>query len=132
MNAMIRVAHELENVADNCFNLMILSQRRHDGKIEFDSDALSGLQPYTATVQEFIAFIKNHLGEHLPSDELERAFAMEREVNASRNVLRDAAQARMQGGANVQAELLFVDVVRQIEHIGDHSLNIAQALRQVR
>ena len=132
VGVMIRVAHELENVGDNCFNLMMLTQKRYDGGLKFDEEALAGLAPYLEVVQDFLAFNKKHLNERLSKDELEHAFDMEDQINDLRNKLKEAAQARLQRGGDVKAELLFIDIVRQIEHMGDHSLNVAQALRQVR
>ncbi|MCK4514870.1 MAG: Na/Pi cotransporter family protein, partial [Spirochaetaceae bacterium] len=132
VTAMIRIAHELENIGDACFNLMVLVQRRYDSEIEFDDAASNDLDPYSVKVAEFIVFIKEHLNEHLSRAELETAYLYEDYVNRYRNRLRDEAQERLQSGSDVKSELLFIEVVRQIEQIGDHALNVAQALRQIR
>ncbi|MBU8914042.1 MAG: Na/Pi cotransporter family protein [Spirochaetales bacterium] len=132
VSAMIRIAHELENIGDACFNLMVLARRRYDSKIDFDPSALEDLNPYSVKVAEFIEFIRKHLNEHLSRAELETAYLYEDDVNRFRTRLKDEAQDRLQTGADVKSELLFIEMVRQIEHMGDHALNVAQALRQIR
>ena len=132
VNAMLRVAHELENIGDACFNLIVLAERRYEGSIELPAVSLEELAPYAKTVSDFITFIKEHLNEHLSRDELETAYLYEDKVNESRNLLKESAQERLQKGSDVKAELLYIDVVRHIEQVGDHSLNVAQALRQIR
>ena len=132
VNVMIRIAHELENVGDAVYNLMILAERRYEGKLVFSEAALLDLEPYITVVSEFIDFITEHLNQHLSEDELETAFRLETSVNEFRNRLKDQAQERLSSGSEVKSELLYIEIVRQIEQIGDHALNVAQALRQMR
>lgn len=83
-------------------------------------------------VREYIDFISIHLNRHITDAELQRAYTLESEVNRFRNTLRKSARHRIKEGRNVRAELLYIDIVRHVEKIGDHLLNIAQALRQMR
>ncbi|MCK4653318.1 MAG: Na/Pi cotransporter family protein, partial [Candidatus Cloacimonetes bacterium] len=69
--------------------------------------------------------------EHLEKKLLELAYKLERKINNLRDNLKKAAQKRLQVGADVKSELLYLDLLKHFEHIGDNSLNIAQALRQV-
>jgi phosphate:Na+ symporter len=62
---------------------------------------------------------------------LEKALNLERTIDASRNSLKKAVQKRLQEGSDVKQELLLLDIVRHIEHIGDYSLNVAEAMRAV-
>ena len=93
---------------------------------------MEDLNPYSVKVAEFIEFIRKHLNEHLSRAELETAYLYEDAVNSFRTRLKDEAQDRLRLGADVKSELLFIEMVRQIEHMGDHALNVAQALRQIR
>lgn len=132
VTAMMRIAHELENIGDSCFNLMVLAQRRYDKKISLNEQALAELTPYIDTVEQFVTFTKEHLNEHLSKVELETAYLYEDKINDYRDRLKFDAQSRLKDGSDVKSELLYIDIVRHIEQIGDHSLNVAQALRQIR
>jgi phosphate:Na+ symporter len=63
---------------------------------------------------------------------MEQAFELENSIDLFRNSLKKAARERINKGSNVRAELLLIDMLSHIEHIGDFSLNISQALRQMR
>lgn len=132
ITAMIRIVNELESVGDSILNLVILTQRRYEKQIDFDPEAVESFSPYCEAVKEFLSFIRSHLILHLSESDMDKAFQLEQRINAFRNSLKKATQQRIQRGANVKGELLFFDMVRQMEKVGDYSFNIAQALTQVR
>ena len=49
-----------------------------------------------------------------------------------RDKLKKDARFRLQDGSDVKAELMFLDILKHFEHIGDNSLNIAKAMRNIR
>jgi phosphate:Na+ symporter len=132
VTAMLRITNELESIGDACYNLMILAQRRYDKKYVLHEKALEEIETYSKHVKEFICFYKEHLNQHLSTYNLKRAFELETTIDNMRNKLKKNAQRRLQNGANVKSELLFIDLVRHFERIGDYSLNISQALRLIR
>ena len=130
VNAMMRIVHELESIGDSCYKLILLCQRKYAKNLELHPKAKEEIKNYSELIYEFIHFNKSRLKEHLQKQELDIAYELENQINTSRNNLRKAARIRLQQGANVQSELLYLDVLKNFEHIGDYSLNIAQALRQ--
>lgn len=131
VNSMIRIVHELERIADDCYTLILLCQRRYHKKITFHEKAVEDIEPYATLVQEFVRFNKAHLNEYLSEDELTRAYTMETQIDEYRKKLKKAAQTRLQEGSEVKGELLYIDMLSHIERIGDYCLNISQALRYI-
>jgi len=70
---------------------------------------------------------------HKPISERDFSLAheMEKKINAFRNSLKKNARKRMQSGANVRMEILYIDILQQLEHIGDFLLNIAQEQKEI-
>ncbi|NQV17980.1 MAG: Na/Pi cotransporter family protein [Armatimonadetes bacterium] len=130
VNAMMRIVHELESIGDSCYKLILLCQRKYNKNLELHPKAKEEIKNYSELIYEFIHFNKSRLKEHLQKQELDIAYELENQINISRNNLRKAVRIRIQQGANVQSELLYLDVLKNFEHIGDYSLNISQALRQ--
>ena len=129
--SMMRITNELESIGDSCFNLIILCERRYKQHILFDENAMEKITPYVALVTRFINFIKSHLNEHIDSQNMAVAVKIENEINKMRNILKQSASKRLQGGSDVRSELLFIDVVRHVEQIGDHLMNISESLEKI-
>ncbi len=126
--AMLRVVDELESVADSCYNLALLGQRRARKRLEVDPQALPELRAYLELVSRFLVFIREHLDEQVSREEYHAARDLETQVDDGRNRLKKAARDRIQSGGNVHTELLVIDMIAHLEHIGDFALNIAQSL----
>jgi phosphate:Na+ symporter len=127
--SLIRVVGELERIGDNCYNLIVLAGRRHDKKIKIRNKALEEFHPYAQLVWEFLQFVAEQMDKNDSEQTLARAFDMEGRINAYRDDLKKQATRRMSKRGHVKAELLYIDILRHVEQIGDHALNIAQAMR---
>lgn len=127
---MIRIISELESIGDSCFSLIMLSQKKYTKKIPLHDNAIEEIMSYSKLVDEFIQFIKNHINEHLSQKNFDRAHELEDKIDNYRNKLRKEARNQISEGADVRGELLYIDIVRHIERMGDYCLNIAQTLRK--
>ncbi|MDR1893793.1 MAG: Na/Pi cotransporter family protein [Spirochaetales bacterium] len=128
---MMRIVNELESIGDSIYNLVIQCQRRIDQKIELDSQAINEVNPYMEKVRSFISFIRAHLNRPLSDSELSEARSLEWEIDKTRNTLHKSARARLRENGNVKSELMIINMVQHLEHIGDYSINVAEALRKM-
>jgi len=131
VNAIMRIINELENVGDSCFKLIILIQRKYDKKLKLHEKAREEITNFSNLVIEFMTFYNARLNEHLVDQDLDLAYRMEQKINHSRDDLKKAAQRRLQAGSDVRSELLYIDLLKNFEHIGDNALNISQALNNM-
>jgi phosphate:Na+ symporter len=79
-------------------------------------------------VEDFLLFVRQHLGHPITSEQIQFAEELENTIDKSRNKLRKRGRKRIIAGAKVKTELLFMDLVRQIELLGDFCYNISEAL----
>ncbi len=128
ISVLIRVTDELESIADSSRNLMYLLQRKDEKKLSWNKKADEEIKPYFQKVYDFINFIQEHMNEHLETTLLKEASDMEKQIDKMRNNLKKSARKRIEKGSDVRSEILFIDIIQQIEHIGDYSMNIAEAL----
>ncbi len=131
VTAMIRIVDELESIGDSCYNLILLTQRKYDKKIKFSPEAIEALKPYKAAVMEFLKFNQSKLNTPFSDEDLRNAYNLEKKIDTFRDSLKRLSRKRLKGGAQVKAELLYLDILKHIEHIGDFSLNISKALRMI-
>ena len=84
-------------------------------------------------VQIFInwnhSFIANDI-KQMNEDEVNKSIGYENEIDDLRNQLIDVSSSRLTKESNSKSELIFIDIVKHLEHIGDFALNISQALEE--
>ncbi|MCK5051153.1 MAG: Na/Pi cotransporter family protein [Candidatus Cloacimonetes bacterium] len=131
LNAIMRIVNELENIGDSCYKLMLLTERKYDSSIQLHAKAMEEFNDFASLLVESMELYKLRMNEHLEKQVLDLVYKLEVKMNNLRDNLKKATQYRLQEGSNVKAELLYLDLLKHFEHIGDNNLNIAQALRQV-
>ncbi|MCF7934068.1 MAG: Na/Pi cotransporter family protein [Spirochaetia bacterium] len=128
VNCLVRILNELESIGDSCYNLILLSERRQNKGYRFTEESHEHLKEYGEMVQQFIDFIRDHMDRKISNTDLQTANTFEDRIDAKRNEMRKMVQKDLKEGAHVKSELLLLDKVRHLEHIGDYCINIAEAL----
>ena len=128
ISGMIQIVDELENMSDSCYATIMLIVRSIDKKMKFQQADMDRLLPYIELVRQFLQFIRRNINTQLTQDKLDMAAELEDGIDAFRKDLKRVARKRLEGGADVKAELLYIDVVRRIENIGDNCFSISETL----
>jgi len=129
---LFRIIADLEDMTDSCYSISLLLQRSVRKHRIFKKTELEALYPYMGIVEEFLIFVGDHLGGKLAEEQTRYAREIENEIDLSRNKLRKLGQKRIEEGEDVSTELLFIDLVRRIERIGDYCNGISSALASMR
>jgi len=125
---MIQIVDELENMSDSCFGTIMLICRSIEKKMKFPQEDLERLLPYIELARQFLQFIRININKQLTQEKLDLAAELEDGIDAFRKDLKKVARKRLEGGADVKSELLYIDIVRTIEHIGDNCFSISEIL----
>ena len=125
---MIQIVDELENMSDSCFGTIMLICRSIEKKMKFPQEDMERLLPYIELARQFLQFIRININKQLTQEKLDLAAELEDGIDAFRKDLKKVARKRLESGADVKAELLYIDIVRTIEHIGDNCFSISEIL----
>jgi len=131
VSQLLRIVGDLENMTDDCFALSLTLERSIVKKLHFNKKEVEALTPYVLLVRDFLAFVRTHLGHKLSEEQLADASMLEEKIDEFRDRLKRLARKRLEGGANVKTELLFIDLVRRIERLGDYAFSISEALGDI-
>jgi phosphate:Na+ symporter len=132
VSIMLRIIDDLESITDECFSILLLLKRSIEKDMTFNDEDMERLEPYGELVQQFLLFIKKNINKHLQQDQLRLAEILEDQVDAFRKNLKKVARKRLEKGADVRSELLYIDLVRYIEKIGDYAFSISEALAETK
>lgn len=96
----------------------------------FANEDMERLLPYMDLAHKFLDFIRKNINKHLSEEDLRIAQDLENQIDKSRSNLKKVARKRLESGADVKTELLYIDLVRSIEKLGDRAFSISEALSQ--
>ena len=130
--AMLHIVDEIENITDDCRSIAIHLKRSIEKNMQFNKADMDALQPYVDLVEQLLNFVNAHINRPLSPDELAQAVETENKIDSFRKELKKVAQKRLEEGADVKAELLYIDLVRNIEKIGDRAYSISEALTRTK
>ena len=132
ISVMIQIVEELESLSDDCFSVGMYIKKMTDKQIVFPQEDFDRILPYLELARELLYFIYKNINSVLKQDQLDFAHEIEEQIDAERKALKHIARKRLETGANVKAELLYIDLVRQIEKMGDRCFSIAEQLALTR
>ncbi|AEF83967.1 putative conserved hypothetical integral membrane protein [Treponema primitia ZAS-2] len=125
---LLRIISDLEDMTDDCYSVGLLLNRSVRKDHIFKNKEMEALVPYVSKVEDFLRFVEEHLGASISGEQALFAEKLENDIDKSRNKLRKLGRKRIEAGVDVKTELLFIDVVRRIEKVGDYCYNIAETL----
>lgn len=130
--AMLHIVDEIENITDDCCSIAIHLKRSIEKNMQFDKADMDALQPYVDLVEQLLNFVNAHINRPLSPEEMAQAAETENKIDSFRKELKKVARKRLEEGADVKAELLYIDLVRNIEKIGDRAYSISEALTRTK
>ena len=133
IKAMYKVIGELESLGDSGETISRILSRRNIHKKEFDADSIKKLNQMTDLVEKaYDVMIENlNLAFNGKLGDIANAYAAEDHINTLRNNLRDAAIEDIDSNNKTyQSSVYFMDIVSELERMGDFMINISQSLQR--
>lgn len=125
MQTLISIVEELENLSDECLSLAVYIKRAEEKNLSVPKEDKERLLPYIELVRQLLYFVYRHIGDELTTSQHDFANSLEEMIDSERTELKRLARHRLEQGKNVKAELLYIDIVRKIEKMGDNCFSIA-------
>ncbi|MGP1587700.1 MAG: Na/Pi cotransporter family protein [Treponemataceae bacterium] len=130
ISTMVQVMDEIEDMSDNCYTASFLMARSIEKGYKYSPEAIEVLAPYFDLARQSMELIKvgiNNFNFGLTQEQFIQASAIEDKIDSKRKELKKLSRKRIEDGSSVRAELLYIDMVRQIEKMGDNCFAIAKA-----
>ncbi len=131
IKSMYKIIGELESLGDSGESISrILTRRNIHGKT-FDADTIKKLKAMVDMVeQSYDVMIKNlQLAFDGKLAEISNAYDAEDRINNLRNNLRDEEIESLESNQkNYQTSVYFMDLISELEKLGDFMINISQSL----
>ena len=134
IKAMYKIIGELESLGDSGESISRILSRKNIHKKSFDQDTVKKLEDMADAVEKaYDAMIDNLNAAHKGQLEgISNAYNAEDRLNNLRNYLRDAEIEEIESNRkNYQTSVYYMDIVSELEKMGDFIINISQNLEKV-
>jgi phosphate:Na+ symporter len=126
--SLIHAINDVERIGDHAENLRDLAEQKIDDKILFSDTATEELKKMYLDINSMISCSVNALKLN-NIDEAKVVLEQECQINNLRDRLKDNHVRRLeQGQCKVLSGVVFLDMISNLEKIGDHLNNVAQAV----
>ena len=125
---LLHAVNDLERVGDHAVNIAEIAQRKIDNKVVFSDSAMDEAERLRIEIEQMFdrVIISFEDGD---TDQAKLALQNETNLNKMQLEFRRSHVDRMSSGqCSPESGLIFIDLVDNVEKIGDHLTNIAQAM----
>ncbi|WP_407426334.1 Na/Pi cotransporter family protein [Treponema sp.] len=128
---MMQLIAEMEAMADGCLNIAYQLKKAIEREMKFNKEDFDRLLPYFELARQLMFFIYKNVAriQRLTPEQFQFASELEQQIDDERKALKKLARSRLESGGDVRSELLYMDIIRQIEKIGDRCFDAAGDLR---
>lgn len=132
INAMYKIVNELESLGDSGEAISRILTRRNMHNTTFSAENISNIDSLINLVDKaYEIMIENLKNEKVSMLGLKKAIDCEIQINDLRNLLREEEISSIEkGGTNYLGSVYYMDVISEIERMGDFIINISQALEK--
>ena len=133
IKAMYKIIGELESLGDSGESISRILSRRNIHKKSFDEATIKKLMEMVAEVDHaYVVMVDNLIAAHRGAlEEISNAYNAEDRINNMRNNLRDAEIEELENeGKSYQTSVYYMDIVNELERMGDFMINISQDLER--
>ena len=133
IKAMYKIIGELESLGDSGESISRILSRKNVHKKEFDAEALKKLNSMVDLVDKaYVSMIENlKAADEGSLENIANANAAEDRINNQRNYLRDEEIESIESGnRNYQTSVYYMDIINELEKMGDFIINISQDLHK--
>ena len=133
IKAMYKIIGELESLGDSGEAISRILSRRNIHKKTFDFETIKKLDNMVEEVDRaYVAMIENLNAAHKGTlVEISNAYNAEDRINNLRNLLRDSEIEEIEvNKKNYQTSVYYMDIVNELEKMGDFIINISQDLER--
>jgi phosphate:Na+ symporter len=128
----IHMVNNLERIADHAESMVNLMERKIENKLPFSETATQEIKEVSEATKEFLRLVTEGIRDK-KQKVIKGAYLLEDRVNQLEDTARDKHIERLnQGRCTVDSGLIFIDLLTNLEKIGDHCFNIAEAVSGIK
>jgi phosphate:Na+ symporter len=129
IRSMLSITNDLERIGDIYYQISKTIERKDDQKIYFLPEQRDNLNKMLDSLEKAFGVMNKNLNAEFGHINIDPAVKIEREINQLRNQLkRSYLENAEKGEYKFQSGILYNDIFSSCEKIGDHIINVSEAV----
>jgi phosphate:Na+ symporter len=128
ISRLLRVIGYIEEMSDECYSISRLLEKSVRKDYVFKDEEMDVLLPYVNRIEDFLGMLKEQSTHGSKIASAVHTVKLKTSISNSRKKLQKLGRKRIEAGENVKTELMFIDLVRRIEKLGDYCVDIAEVV----
>jgi len=130
LRTILNICNDLERIADIYLQLSIVLQKKIEENIYFIPEQREKINELASLVEDAIRIMNENLAEtDYRSVKKYQAVKSEKQINQYRDLMREEHLNRMgQPDYNIKSAMVYNNVFQSLERIGDHVVNVTEAV----
>ena len=129
VRAMLSITNDLERIGDIFFQMSKSLERKDENKVYFQPEQRDNLNKMLDYVDKAFKVMNTNLNAEYGKITLTAAKDAEDDLNRFRNELRRGYHQQIaEGDQNIQGSMVYNDIFSQCEKVGDHIINVSEAV----
>ena len=125
---LLHSVNDIERIGDHAENLVELARRKMEDKLPFSEAGIEDIRKLCSDVNEMMDCVIGAI-KGMDKTDAKRALKLEDKINESQLLLRDRHIQRLSDHkCTVLSGVIFLEFISNLEKIGDHLTNIAEAV----
>jgi len=121
---LLRIIGDIEEMSDECYSISCLLEKSVRKNCVFKDEEMGDLVPYVNQVGESLTLLQEQLGDSPRLELAVQTVELEANISNSRRKLQRLSRKRIKAGEDIKTELLYIELVRRLEKLGDYCLDI--------
>ncbi len=131
LTKMINAVNDMERVGDHAMNILELAEDKLDHRLPFSNEAISELVEISSKVQENFSLAVEAFYDN-DKEKSAKIVINEEEIDNMEKRLRVNHIKRLnEGTCNPSSGLIYLDMLNNLERIGDHAFNLASYILDI-
>lgn len=127
VRTMLKIIDDMESIGDSCRKMATGIYMKNKESIYFIQEIRDDLDHMFSLIQSALLVMSENISKEEP--DLDQAYELENKINKLRDTLKEKSiESIKEGKYTHKTAAVFTDLVHHCERIGDHAINVSEAL----
>ena len=129
VRAMLAITNDLERIGDIFYQMSVAFKRKEEEKIWFTPEQRANVKAMLIAIDEAFVVMIGNLNKNTKEIDITEAMEKETTINKLRDKYRSEDLATIEGQEfNIRSGIIYTDLIYSCEKVGDHIINVTEAL----